>query len=94
MTSCLTVFAKANEYQDAIYCIDEPEDHIATGLHGRLLEVILETMPPSSQLWVATHSIGFVRKAYELMRQHDNVAFLDLSGRDFDQSERITPMHP
>ena len=90
----LDVFVKANEYQDAIYCIDEPEDHIATGLHGRLLEVILDMMPGSSQLWVATHSVGFVRKAYELMRRHDNVAFLDFSGRNFDQSQRITPCIP
>ena len=80
--------------KDAVYCIDEPEDHVATGLHGRLLEVILDTLPPDSQLWIATHSIGFVRKAYELMRQQNNVAFLDFSERNFDQSEIITPCVP
>ena len=90
----LDVFVKANEYQDAIYCIDEPEDHIATGLHGRLLEVVLDMLPPDSQLWIATHSVGFVRKAYELMRQQNNVAFLDFSGRNFDQSEIMTPCIP
>ena len=90
----LDVFVKANEYQDAIYCIDEPEDHIATALHGRLLETILDMMPSASQLWVATHSIGFVRKAYELMRRETNVAFLDFSGRNFDQSQKITPCVP
>ena len=90
----LDVFVKANEYQDAIYCIDEPEDHMASGLHGRLLEVILDTLPADSQLWIATHSVGFVRKAYELMRQQNNVAFLDFSARNFDQSERITPCIP
>ena len=90
----LDVFVKANEYQDAIYCIDEPEDHLATALHGRLLEAILDMVPLKSQLWIATHSVGFVRKAYELMRQKDNVAFLDFSGRNFDQTERITPRIP
>ena len=90
----LDVFVKANEYQDAIYCIDEPEDHIATALHGRLLEAILDMVPLKSQLWIATHSVGFVRKAYELMRQQDNVAFLDFSGRNFDLTERITPRIP
>ena len=64
----LDIFVKATEYKDAIYCIDEPEDHIAAALHGRLLEVILDMMPKASQLWVATHSVGFVRKAYELMQ--------------------------
>ena len=90
----LDVFVKSNEFQDAIYCIDEPEDHVATALHGTLLEAILDMVPPASQLWVATHSVGFVRKAYELMRHQDNVAFLDFSGRDFDQTERITPRIP
>ena len=90
----LDAFVKANEYKDAIYCIDEPEDHIAAALHGRLLEAILDMVPSESQLWIATHSVGFVRKAYELMRQKSNVAFLDFSGRNFDQSETITPRTP
>ena len=90
----LDVFVKSKEYKDAIYCIDEPEDHLASGLHGRLLEAILDLIPKESQLWIATHSVGFVRKAYELMRQQNNVAFLDFSGRNFDQSEKITPCIP
>ena len=90
----LDVFVKANEFQDAIYCIDEPEDHIAIALHGRLLEVVLDILPSKSQLWIATHSVGFARKAYELMRQQHNVAFLDFSNRNFDQSEKIKPCSP
>lgn len=90
----LDVFVKANEYQDAIYCIDEPEAHVASSLHGHLLEVILDLMPTPSQLWIATHSVGFARKAYEIMRQQNNVAFIDFSGRNFDQSERMTPCKP
>ena len=90
----LDVFVKAREYNDAIYCIDEPEDHLAAELHGRLLEAILDMVPSESQLWIATHSVGFVRKAYELMRQHSNVAFLDFSGRNFDQTETIAPCTP
>ena len=90
----LDVFVKANEFQDAIYCIDEPEAHIGTGLHGRLLEAILKIVPPTSQLWIATHSVGFVRKAYELMRLQNNVAFLDFSAGNFDQNERIKPSVP
>ena len=46
----LDVFVKASEYKDAIYCIDEPEDHIAAALHGRLLEAILDMVPSESQL--------------------------------------------
>ena len=79
----LDVFVKSKEYKDAIYCIDEPEDHLASGLHGRLLEAILDLIPKESQLWIATHSVGFVRKAYELMRELNNVAFPGLFGPQF-----------
>ena len=90
----LDVFVKRDEYQDAIYCIDEPEAHVATALHGRLLEVILDIMPTESQLWIATHSIGFVRKAYEMMLRNRDVAFLDFSGHDLDQEVEIRPSTP
>ena len=34
----LDIFVKRSEYPDAIYCIDEPESHAASTIHGRLLE--------------------------------------------------------
>lgn len=90
----LDMFVKRSEYPDAIYCIDEPEAHTATALHGRLLEVMLDMTPPNSQLWIATHSIGFVRKAYELMRQQAGAVFIDFSGHDLDQEVEICPSVP
>ena len=90
----LDIFVKAEEYKDAIYCIDEPEAHVASGLHGKLLETMLDLIPDPSQLWIATHSAGFANKAYELMLREGSVAFLDFSGRDFDQSVTITPRIP
>ena len=90
----LDIFVKRDEYQDAIYCIDEPEAHLATALHGPLLEAMLNLVPEQSQLWIATHSAGFVRKAYDLMRQNGDVVFLDLSEHDFDQEVKISPRVP
>ena len=90
----LDIFVKANEYKDAVYCIDEPEAHVASGLHGRLLEAILDLMPEECQLWVATHSVGFVRKAYEMMQRQNNVAFVDFSGSNFDQPVIMKPCSP
>ena len=90
----LDIFVKRNEYPDAIYCIDEPESHIASASQGKLLEAILELIPAESQLWIATHSTGFVRRALELNRSKNNVAFLDFSGRDFDQQVSLKPTRP
>ena len=92
----LDIFVKRSEYQDAIYCIDEPESHVASAIHGRLLEAILDLIPTESQLWIATHSTGFVRKALQLNRQDGHVAFLDFTGHDFDSpiTVELTPTIP
>ena len=90
----LDVFVKRSEYQDAIYCIDEPESHVASAIHGRLLEALLDLIPTESQLWIATHSTGFVRKALQLSRQDGNVAFLDFTDHDFDSPVNLTPTTP
>ena len=90
----LDIFVRRDEYQDAIYCIDEPESHIASALHGHLLESMLRLIPSKSQLWLATHSTGFVRRAVELSKQYNNVTFLDFSGHDFDVPVCLTPTVP
>ena len=90
----LDIFVKRHEYSDAIYCIDEPESHVGSAIHGRLLETILDLIPTDSQLWLATHSTGFVRKAAELNQANNNVVFLDFSDRDFENQVVITPAIP
>ena len=47
-----------------MFCIDEPELHVATGLQGPLIASVLGLLRETSQLWIATHSIGVVREAY------------------------------
>ena len=90
----LDVFVSREEYSDSVYCIDEPEAHMATALHGPLLQCIWSLVPEESQIWIATHSVGFVRKAYELMKTDDTVQFLDFSGHDFDKPVTIEPCVP
>ena len=90
----LDIFVKRSEYPDAIYCIDEPESHVASAIHGRLLDAMLDLIPGGSQLWIATHSTGFVRRAVELSNSHDNVTFLDFSAHNFDEPVHLTPTKP
>lgn len=90
----LDLFVKRSEFADAIYCVDEPEAHIATPLHGALLQAMCRMIPEESQLWIATHSIGFIRKAYEMREASDDVTFLDFSEHDFDKEVVITPRIP
>jgi hypothetical protein len=91
----LDIVVKKGSYKDAIYCIDEPEAHMNPRLQGKLLEELYNLIPEDSQLWVASHSIGMMRKARELdARCQGAVAFLDFGRHDFDRQAIITPSRP
>ena len=91
----LDVFLKRDEGKEAVFCIDEPALHVATGLQGPLIASILELLSESTQLWIATHSIGVVREAYRMHQDRPSeVVFLDSSGRDFDGPVTIAPSTP
>ncbi|MEY8099564.1 AAA family ATPase [Falsihalocynthiibacter sp. S25ZX9] len=91
----LDIVVKRTSYPDAIYCIDEPELHMNSKLQGALLEELLALIPDNSQLWIATHSIGMMRKAREIYdADTSTVAFLDFGDKNFDQIETIEPAKP
>ena len=80
---------------ETIICIDEPELHIHTKLQGPLLEELYNLIPNKSQLWIATHSIGMVRKAQDLWREDpDSVVFLDFGRGDFAEQVTLKPTTP
>lgn len=91
----LDLAIKTVTYDDTVFFIDEPELHMNPRLQGALLEQMLELTPDDGQLWVATHSIGMMRKAYELWSAENSaVAFLDFEGHDFDAPVVLTPTVP
>ena len=97
----LDLIVSCSQFDDSLYCIDEPEAHLSTRLQGQILEELYNLVPHGSQLWIASHSIGMVRKAEELRLDNpSHVVFLDFGfrddgqPRDFDQSEEIRPSIP
>lgn len=91
----LDMCVKRRELNNTVYCIDEPEAHMNTRLQGALLEELYNLLPEKSQLWLATHSIGMLRKARDLEQQHPgSVAFFDFESLDFDQPQVMTPIVP
>lgn len=91
----LDFIIKSEVFNDTVYCLDEPELHMHSALQGKLLDEIVAAMPGKSQLWIATHSVGMIRKAREIYEQNPNsVAFLNFSGRDFDMPQLIQPTIP
>ncbi len=91
----LDLVVKRTAFNNTVYCIDEPEAHMSTRLQKDLLACLYELIPENCQLWIATHSIGMIRKAREFQKENPSaVAFLDFDDRDFDKSETITPVVP
>jgi len=61
----LDIYLRQKEYNESIYLIDEPELHINTAIQKKLLLEINKLVPQNSQIWIATHSIGFLRALQE-----------------------------
>lgn len=91
----LDMVVKSETYDNTIWCIDEPETHLNTRVQGILLETLMELMPPNCQLWLASHSIGFMRKAWEMSKADgESVAFIDMQDVDFDIPVTLVPVQP
>ncbi|OCP04983.1 MULTISPECIES: AAA family ATPase [unclassified Ensifer] len=91
----LDLIVKRRAFTDTVFAIDEPEAHISTKLQGPLLGELVDLIPDNSQLWIATHSIGMMRKARDLYTQNPNdVVFLDFNGHDFDTPVVMQPVAP
>jgi len=88
----LDFILKQAAYDDTVFCIDEPDGHMHTELQGRLLQELFNLVGDNSQLWIATHSIGMMRKAKDLEGANPGaVAFLDFHNQDFDKPVTLRP---
>lgn len=85
---------KKKEFDDTVFCIDEPEAHLNPKIHGKMLDALLNLVDPNSQLWIATHAIGMMRRARDLYHERPGeIVFLDFD-RDFDKPQVLRPLVP
>ena len=61
----IDLYLRRDEYDDTVFLIDEPELHINTAIQRKLLIEINKLVGDNCQIWVATHSIGFLRALQE-----------------------------
>ena len=74
----LDVHVAATELGTPLVCLDEPELHLNPDVQAAVLTELMRLLPAESQLWIATHSIGMIRRAFEISAQEPHrVAFLD-----------------
>lgn len=57
----LDLYLRKEDYTDTVFLIDEPELHINTAIQAKLLKEINKLVGENCQLWITTHSLGFLR---------------------------------
>ncbi|MCY4660961.1 MAG: AAA family ATPase [Acidobacteria bacterium] len=84
----LNLFARREHFPNAVYFIDELDVHLHTRLqHALLREVVEHWIPDCSQLWTASHSLGFIEYASEAA----DAVIVDFDDLDFDRPQVLTP---
>jgi len=92
----LDVYIAARELGSPLICLDEPEVHLNPSVQATVLSELLGLLPEDSQLWIATHSVGMIRRAFEISRESpERVAFLDFGRVEGPAPEvRMKPSQP
>ena len=86
----LDIFLKKESYNDSIYIIDEPELHINTGIQRKLLREIVEMIPDTCQLWIATHSIGFINSLKQDYGENSDIIWFE--GKFGSEEVKLAPI--
>ncbi|MFH1051718.1 MAG: ATP-binding protein [bacterium] len=91
----LDLIIKMKEFDDTIFCIDEPELHMHSQLQSKLIKELFKLIPCNCQLWIATHSIGILNEAQKIFNNNpDDIVFLDFNDKDFDGLVVMSPIIP
>lgn len=84
----VNLVSRGSLYQNTVYFFDEIDLHLNTRLQFNLLKEICENwIPNNSQLWTASHSLGFI----EYAKQFDKGFVIDFDDLDFDLPQVLTP---
>ena len=88
----LDVHLKKRFFPNAIYCIDEIEAHLHTGVQGALLKELFRIVPTDSQLWVTTHALGVLRAAQDIEAgAAGSVCLINFDSADPDSACQLRP---
>lgn len=84
----LNFIVRKEYYKDSVLFIDEMDVHLNTKLQYNTIKEITEKwIPEDSQLWTASHALGFI----EYANDYENGVVLDFDELDFDYAQVITP---
>ena len=88
----LDLYLRKNEYTDSIYIIDEPELHLNTAIQRKLIIEIEKMVPENCQIWIATHSIGFLRALQDELNDNSQIIEFKEENKWASQAYTLVPM--
>lgn len=88
----LDLYLRKDTYTDSIYIIDEPELHLNTAIQKKLLLEINKMVPSDCQIWVATHSIGFLRALQDELNEESDIIEFNPDNKWASQPYTLRPM--
>jgi hypothetical protein len=90
----LDLYIRKDTYTDTIYIIDEPELHLNTAIQRALLIEINKMVPQNCQIWIATHSIGFLRALQEELKDDAQIIEFNAENKWASEAFTLKPMVP
>ena len=88
----LDLYLRKDEYTDSIYIIDEPELHLNTAIQRKLLVEINKMVPDNCQIWIATHSAGFLRALQDELSEDSQIVEFKEENQWASQAYKLAPM--
>lgn len=90
----LDLYLRKTDYDDTVFLIDEPELHINTAIQRKLLKEIDSLVGANCQIWLATHSIGFLRALQEDLRDKSQIIYFPPNKRYAAERVDLVPVKP
>jgi ABC-type hemin transport system ATPase subunit len=88
----LDLYLRQDEYNETIFIIDEPELHINTSIQKKLLLEINKLVGENCQIWIATHSIGFLRALQEDLKDECQIIQFQKGIKWASSQQTLVPM--
>ena len=87
----LDLYLRKDDFDDTIFLIDEPELHINTSIQKKLLLEINNLVGANCQIWIATHSIGFLRALQDELKNECQIVHFPAGVNLASTPQTITP---
>lgn len=88
----LDLFLRREKYENSIFLLDEPELHINTAVQRKLIIEIDKLIGDGGQIWIATHSIGFLRAFQEDLSGKCQVIHFENNMKFASEAITLTPV--